>query len=62
MFLTPENWEIVEERKIFDTEKVKKVSNDFIDKNLTMNGVESGIDSYSEMVQLLLKYYYGGEN
>ena len=52
MFLTPENWEIVEERKIFDTEKVKKVSNDFIDKNLTMNGVESGIDSYSEMVQL----------
>ena len=60
MFITEETRQAVEEDAWFKTEKVKKASDTFIDTNLTINGVEDGIQSYSRMVDLLLKYYYGG--
>ncbi|MBO4680147.1 MAG: DUF3810 domain-containing protein [Lachnospiraceae bacterium] len=60
MFITEETRQAVEADAWFKTEKVKKASDAFIDTNLTINGVEDGIQSYSRMVDLLLKYYYGG--
>lgn len=59
MFITKETKEMVEADAWFKTEKVEKASDTFIDTNLTVNGVEDGIVSYSRMVNLLLKYYYG---
>lgn len=61
VFLTDEAWEEVEADAVFDTEIVNKVSDEFIDTNLTINGVSDGIKSYSRVVTLLLKYYYGGD-
>ena len=60
MFLTEATWQEVEEDAWFKTESVRKASDAFIDTNLTINGVEDGIQSYSRMTDLLLKYYYGG--
>ena len=62
MFITEETRKAVEEDAWFKTEDVKRISDEFIDTNLTLNGVEDGIQSYSRMVDLLLKYYYGGKN
>lgn len=61
-FLTDEAWEEVEKDAWFDTKKVSEASDTFLDTNLTLNGVEDGIVSYSRMVDLLLKYYYGGND
>ncbi len=60
MFLTEATWQEVEEDAWFKTESVRKASDAFIDTNLTINGVEDGIQSYSRMTDLLLKFYYGG--
>lgn len=62
VFLTDAAWKEVEKDAWFDTKKVEKASDTFLDTNLTLNGVEDGIISYSRMVDLLLKYYYGGTN
>ena len=61
MFITEETRAEVEKDAWFKTEDVKRLSDEFIDTNLTLNGVEDGIQSYSRMVDLLLKYYYGGK-
>ena len=61
IFLTSDAWEQVEKDALIDTKTVAKVSDDFINTNLTMNGVEDGDASYSRVVDLLLKYYYFGE-
>lgn len=61
IFLTEEAWDEVESDAWLDTEVVSGASNTFLDTNLTMNGVSDGVISYSRMVNLLLKYYYGGE-
>ncbi len=58
-FLKPEAWEKVEEDAIIDTDTVDKVTDTFTDTTLQINGVESGILSYSEVVGLLLEYYDG---
>ncbi len=55
-FLTPEAWSVVEETSFLDTEFVSKVSDDFVEANLTLNGVEDGMISYSRVVELLLLY------
>lgn len=60
IFLTDEAWEEVNSDAWFSTELVNKTSETFTDKTLTLNGVEDGIISYSRVVDLLLKYYYGG--
>lgn len=61
VFLTEEAWDAVEADAILDTEKVSEASETFLDTNLTVNGVEDGIVSYSRIVELLLKYYFGEE-
>lgn len=59
MFISEETREKVESDAWFKTEEVEKASTAFLDTNLTLNGVSDGIVSYSRMVNLLLKYYYG---
>ena len=57
IFLTPENWEVVEEESILDTEKVDEVSDAMTDETLKFFGVEEGIVSYDRVTELLLEYY-----
>lgn len=57
VFLTQEQWELVEKKAVFSTETVSKATNVFLETNLTMNGVEDGIHSYSRVVRLVVRYY-----
>ncbi len=57
VFLTDEAWNKVEKDALLDTDTVSKASETFLDTNLTVNGVEDGIVSYSRMVNLLLRYH-----
>lgn len=57
VFLTEEQWERVEEKAVVPTETVNKATNAFLEKNLTLNGIEDGIDSYSRVVRLVVRYY-----
>lgn len=59
IFLTEEKWTEVEQKKLFDTEKVGQASENFTDSVLKSSGVEDGIISYSRVVGLLLQYYDG---
>lgn len=58
-FLTPEAWDAVEEKAVLSTEFVKKASTEFVETNLTINGVQDGMISYRRVVKLLLKHYDG---
>ena len=57
IFLTEEQWEQVEKRAVFSTETVNEATNVFLETNLTMNGISDGIQSYSRVVRLVVKYY-----
>ena len=57
VFLTEEQWEQVEKKAVLSTETVNKATNAFLETNLTMNGVEDGIQSYSRVVRLVIRYY-----
>lgn len=59
MFLKEEDYEEVEEDAIISTEIIENVNDTFIDTNLKINGVSSGIENYSEVVELILIYYFG---
>ncbi len=57
VFLTEEQWEQVEKKAVLPTETVNKATDVFLEKNLTLNGVEDGIRSYSRVVRLVVDYY-----
>lgn len=57
-FVSDEDWEAVEADALLSTEVTSKASNTFLDTNLTVNGVSDGVESYSRIVDLLIKYYY----
>lgn len=57
-FLSQEAWDKVEESAIISTETVKKAADTFIDTNLKVNGVSEGKASYSNVVGLIMDYYY----
>ncbi|CDF44926.1 putative uncharacterized protein [Roseburia sp. CAG:100] len=59
VFLTGEDWQAVEKTAVVKTSTVKKVSNNFLNTNLKLNGVDEGIQQYNEVVNLLLDYYDG---
>lgn len=59
VFLTREDWQAVEKTTVVKTSTVKKVSNNFLNTNLKLNGVDEGIQQYNEVVNLLLDYYDG---
>ncbi|MCQ2421968.1 MAG: DUF3810 domain-containing protein [Lachnospiraceae bacterium] len=58
-FLTAETWEEVESGALVSTETVEHISDTITDTELKLNGVESGIQSYAEVVKQLLRYYDG---
>lgn len=59
VFLTREDWQAVEKKAVVKTSTVKKVSNNLLNTNLKLNGVDEGIQQYNEVVNLLLDYYDG---
>lgn len=59
VFLTREDWQAVEKTAVVKTSTVKKVSNNFLNTNLKLTGVDEGIQQYNEVVNLLLDYYDG---
>lgn len=59
IFLTREDWQIVEQKAIVQTSTVKKVSNTLMETTLKLNGVEEGMLQYNQVVGLLLSYYDG---
>lgn len=58
-FLPPGKMEEVEEQSVLDTEVVSDVTETLTETSLQLNGVKSGMVSYSEVVGLLLQYYDG---
>ena len=57
MFVENYKMEKIEEDSIVSTEKLKKATHAFLDTNLKVNGISSGIKNYDEVVKLLIKYY-----
>ncbi len=57
IFLTQEQWEQVEKKAVFSTEAVNQATNAFLETNLTMNGITDGMQSYSRVVRLVVRYY-----
>ncbi len=59
IFLPSETWEEIEEEAIFSTDTVDKISDEFTETSLQLNGVKEGMISYRLVVDLLLQYYDG---
>lgn len=57
VFLTDGQWERVEKKAAFSTETVNKATDAFLEANLAMNGVPEGMESYSQVVRLVIDYY-----
>lgn len=57
IFLTEEDWKDVEVKAVIKTETVDKLTDEFLQKTLVMNGIEDGMQSYCRVVGLLLDYY-----
>lgn len=57
-FVSEDNWKKIEEDALISTEVTAKASHTFLDTNLTVNGVSDGAESYSRLVNQLIKYYY----
>ena len=48
---------IFEKNSIVSTNVLSEATDKFIDSNLKLNGVKSGMDNYNEVVRLLILYY-----
>jgi len=59
IFLTRENWQVVECTAVVKTSTVKAVSDKLMDTTLKLNGVEEGMLQYNNVVGQLLTYYNG---
>ena len=59
VFLSREDWQVVEKKAVIKTSTVKKVSTKIMDTTLKINGVDEGIKQYNGVVGQLLKYYDG---
>ena len=57
-FLPDTYWEDNKEKEVIPTEKVSSASTTAMDTNIKMNGRQDGVESYSQMVNLLLDYYF----
>ncbi|MDE7430981.1 MAG: DUF3810 domain-containing protein [Lachnospiraceae bacterium] len=57
IFLKREVFEEIEENAIISTEVLSDATDKFIDSNLKLNGVKSGMNNYNEVVRLLILYY-----
>ncbi|HBE09685.1 MAG TPA: DUF3810 domain-containing protein [Lachnospiraceae bacterium] len=59
VFLTKEAKEEIDEKAVFNTETVNKISDDFTESYMTHYGIEDGLASYGRVTDLLLQYYDG---
>lgn len=57
IFLKQEDFEKIEQNAILSTETLSQATDSFLESNLVMNGVSSGMENYREVVKLLLLYY-----
>ena len=57
IFLKEEDFEEIEKNAVISTETLSEATDTFLDTNLKMNGVSSGMDNYNEVVKLLILYY-----
>lgn len=57
IFLKREDFEKIEENAIISTEKLSDATDQFLESNLKLNGVSSGMNNYNEVVKLLIIYY-----
>ncbi len=57
VFVKQEIFDEIEENAVISTDTISEATDSFIDSNLKMNGVESGMDNYNEVVKLLILYY-----
>lgn len=57
VFLQKEAWKRVEQKAVFQTETVNKVSDRLSETSMVLNGVQDGIRSYTRVVGLLISYY-----
>ncbi len=56
-FVSASDWIEIEEKAMIKTETIKKATQTFTETTLVMNGVSNGVESYSDVVKLLLYYY-----
>lgn len=57
IFLKEEDFNEIEDNSVISTEKLSEATDVFLDSNLKINGISSGIDNYNEVVKLLMCYY-----
>lgn len=57
IFVKEEVFEEIEKNSIVSTNVLSEATDKFIDSNLKLNGVKSGMDNYNEVVRLLILYY-----
>ena len=57
IFVKEEDFEEIEENAVISTEKISEATDKFLESNLKMNGVSSGMENYNEVVKLLILYY-----
>lgn len=57
IFLKEDEWEEIEDNAIVSTETLSEATDKFLDNNLKINGITSGVDNYNEVVKLIMYYY-----
>lgn len=57
IFLKEEDFREIEDNAIISTDTLSEVTDEFLDNNLKLNGVSAGIDSYNDVVKLVMYYY-----
>lgn len=58
IFVKEEVFNEIEEKSFVSTDTLSDATDKFIDSNLKINGVSSGMDNYNEVVRLLIFYYF----
>lgn len=59
VFVKEDVFNEIEEKSLVSTDTLSDATDKFIDSNLKINGVSSGMDNYNEVVRLLIFYYFG---
>lgn len=59
IFVKDDVFNEIEEKSLVSTDTLSDATDKFIDSNLKINGVSSGMDNYNEVVRLLIFYYFG---
>lgn len=58
IFVKSEIFDEIEDDSIISTETMSNATDKFLDTNLKMNGIKSGMNNYNEVVKLLILYHF----